>query len=183
MVRLLILCAAAVGALLSETSALHLPEASHNAVGVAPSSVFAVAANPASSILTSTSCAPGLTLQRSVRHAASRVAPYASSAMHLRGGQAEDSPLQFPPEWHDAMRNPAPPSSASTDKIDSNSTMPTEDIHEGCDSCGKSYSLSGNLETHELCKACGNYFEPEIFESTHVYKDDRRPEDIPVQGS
>ena len=199
MVRLLILCAAAVLAVLSEISALHVLAAAHNALGVAPSSACAVKATPASSILTATSCTLGLTLQRSVRHAASRATPYASSVMNLRGGQAEDKPPQFTPEWHEAMRDPAPPSSASTDKVDSNSTIPTEDINNGCDSCGKNFSLSGNVDTHELCKACGNYFEPEVFESTHVYqkpvvpdgglpvevpvRDERLPVQVAVEGS
>ena len=173
MMRLIILCTAAVGALLSDTSALNVPAAAHNAVGFAPLSTCAVRATPASSILTATSGTLSLALQGSVRRAESRVAPYASSAMHLRGGQAEDSPLQFPPEWHDAMRNPAPLRAHSASEMVGEGAPDSplgEGLHKGCDSCGQNFSLSGNLETHELCTSCGNFFEPETpFEPTAVY--------------
>ncbi|KAJ1470625.1 hypothetical protein T484DRAFT_1753741 [Baffinella frigidus] len=95
MLRLLILCAAAAAALLSETSALH------------------------------------------VSHAVMlRAAPSASAfAMHLRGGLAEETPVA-----EDSPHVAVP----------------------DCDTCGKNYTLSGNLDTHELCPTCNNFFERDL---------------------
>ncbi|KAJ1470626.1 hypothetical protein T484DRAFT_1847119 [Baffinella frigidus] len=76
-----------------------------------------------------------------------RAAPsFSSSAMHLRGGLTEDSPV-----------------------VAEDSPIVADDNGD-CEACGKNYTLSGNLDTHELCGTCNNFFEHDLpDEATHVH--------------